>query len=110
MAASPLLRPGQVVRARGESWVVDRHVGGTQGSLLDVRGRGPCNRGARASFVLPYEPIEQLPSSDAPRIVRPRTWRHHARSILAAATPSYDSLRAPARATLTVLPFQLEPV
>lgn len=110
MAANPLLRPGQIIRARGESWVVDRHVGGTQGSLLDVRGRGPDNRGSRASFLLPYEPIEQLPSSDAPRIVRPRTWRHHARAILAAATPSSDSLRAPARATLTVLPFQLEPV
>jgi ERCC4-related helicase len=108
--ASPLLRPGQIIRARGESWVVDRHVGGTQGSLLDVRGRGPENRGARASFLLPYEPIEQLPSSDAPRIVRPRAWRHRACAILAAATPSYDSLRTPARATLTVLPFQLEPV
>jgi superfamily II DNA or RNA helicase len=110
MAASPLLRPGQIIRARGESWVVDRHVGGTQGSLLDVRGRGPDNRGTRTSFLLPYEPIEQLPSSEAARIVRPRAWRRHARSILAAATPSYDSLRAPARATLTLLPFQLEPV
>lgn len=110
MAATPHLRPGQIIRARGESWVVDRHVGGARGSLLDVHGRGPDNRGARASFLLPFEPIEQLPSSDTPRIVRPRTWRRHARAILAAATPSYDALRAPARATLTVLPFQLEPV
>jgi superfamily II DNA or RNA helicase len=110
MAAGPLLRPGQIIRARGESWVVDRHVPGPQGSLLDVHGRGPANRGARASFLLPFELIEQLPSSDAPRVVGPRTWRHRARSILAGATPSYDALRAPARATLTILPFQLEPV
>ena len=114
MAAAPLFRPGDIIRARGESWVVDRHVAGTHGSVLDVRGRGPDNRGTRASFLLPFEPIERLPSSDAPRIVRPRTWRRIARSILATATPSSDALRAPAlraaRATLAVLPFQLEPV
>ena len=110
MAATPLLRPGHVIRARGESWVVDRHVAGTHGSVLEVRGRGPDNRGERASFLLPFELIERLPSSDAPRIVRPRTWRRMARSILAAGTPSSDALRSPARATLAVLPFQLEPV
>jgi SNF2 family DNA or RNA helicase len=32
-----------------------------------------------------------------------------ARSILAGATPSYDSLRSPVHATLALLPFQLEP-
>ncbi len=110
MAATPLLRPGHIIRARGESWVVDRHVAGTHGSVLDVRGRGPDNRGTRASFLLPFEPIERLPSSDAPRIVRPRTWRRMARSVLATATPSSDALRSPARDTLAVLPFQLEPV
>src|SRR5688572_1382908 len=110
MAVTPLFRPGHVIRARGESWVVHRHVVGTHGSVLDVRGRGPDNRGTRASFLLPFEPIERLPSSDAPRIVRPRTWRRMARSILASATPSWDALRSPARATLAVLPFQLEPV
>ena len=110
MAAAPLLRPGHIVRARGESWVVERHVAGRHGSVLDVRGRGPDNRGTRASFLLPFEPIERLSSSEAPRIVRPRTWRRMARSILATATPSSDALRSPARATLTVLPFQLEPV
>src|SRR4029079_2678687 len=104
--AAPLFRPGHIIRARGESWVVQRHVAGPDGSVLDVRGRGPENRGARASFLLPFEPIERLPALDAPRIVRPRTWRRIARSILAAATPSYDALRSPARATLAVLPFQ----
>jgi superfamily II DNA or RNA helicase len=108
--AAPLLRPGHIIRARGESWVVHRHVAGTHGSVVDVRGRGPDNRGIRASFLLPFEPIERLPLSEAPRIVRPQTWRRVARSVLAAATPSYDALRSPARATIAVLPFQLEPV
>ena len=57
MAAIHLLRPGQIIRARGESWVVDRHVAGPQGSLLAVHGRGPGNRGTRASFLLPFELI-----------------------------------------------------
>jgi superfamily II DNA or RNA helicase len=109
MAATQLLRPGHIIRARGESWIVHRLVAGPDGSVLDVRGRGPDNRGIHASFLLPFEPIERLPSSDAPRIVRPRTWQRAARSILAAATPSYDALRSPAHAALTVLPFQLEP-
>ena len=110
MTTTQLLRPGDVIRARGESWIVHRHVAGTHGSVLDVCGRGPDNRSTRATFLLPFEPIERLPSSDAPRIVRPRTWRRAARSIVATATPSYDALRSPARATLAVLPFQLEPV
>jgi superfamily II DNA or RNA helicase len=110
MATTQLHRPGHIIRARGQTWVVHRHLAGAHGSVLEVRGRGAENRGARAAFLLPYEPIERLPSSETPRIVRPRTWRRIVRSILAGATPSYEALRAPARAALTVLPFQLEPV
>jgi superfamily II DNA or RNA helicase len=108
--ASHLLRPGHIIRARGESWAVHRHVAGTHGSVVEVRGHGADNRGIHTSFLLPYEPIELLPASEAPRIVRPRRWRHVARAMLASATPSYDGLRSPARAALAVLPFQLEPV
>jgi superfamily II DNA or RNA helicase len=110
MPAVQVLRPGQIIRARGQSWVVHCHRPGAHGSVLDVRGRDADNWGMRTSFLLPCEPIERLPLSDAPRMVRPRMWRAVARSILAAATPSYDSLRSPARARLAVLPFQLEPV
>ena len=110
MATIQPLRPGHVIRARGQSWIVHRHVAGTDGSVLEVRGRGIENHGKRTVFLLPYEPIERLPSSDTPRIVRPRTWRRLVPTILANATPSYDALRSPARAALAVLPFQLEPV
>jgi superfamily II DNA or RNA helicase len=107
--AAPLFRPGQTVRARDEQWVVHRHIAGVSGSILEVRGCGAHNRGTHASFLLPCEPIEPLQFSNAPRVVRPRTWRRIARATLAAATPSYDSLRAPLHAALRVLPFQLEP-
>jgi hypothetical protein len=59
--AAAALRPGHVIRARGESWVVHRHVTGALGSVIDVRGHGTSNRGIQTSFLLPYEPIELLP-------------------------------------------------
>jgi superfamily II DNA or RNA helicase len=102
-------RPGDVVRVRDQSWVVLRHVPGSHGAILEVRGRERTNLGLRACFLLPCEPIERLPMSGAPRIVRPRTWRRLVRATLAASTPSYDALRSPVRADLTILPFQLEP-
>ena len=77
--------------------------------MIEVRGRGAENRGVRTVFLLPFEPIDRLQSSNAPRIVRPRMWRRIARSALADATPSYDSLRSPVHAAFAVLPFQLEP-
>ena len=110
MATIQPLRPGHIIRARGQSWIVHRHVAGPDGSVLEVRGRGIENHGKRTVFLLPYEPIERLPLSETPRIVRPRTWRRLVPPILVNATPSYDALRCPARAALAVLPFQLEPV
>jgi superfamily II DNA or RNA helicase len=103
------LRAGDVVRIRDESWIVLRHAPGADGAILDVRGRDRSNLGLRTSFLLPCEPIERLPMSGAPRIVRPPRWRRLARAVLAASTPSYDALRSPVRANLTILPFQLEP-
>jgi superfamily II DNA or RNA helicase len=103
------LRPGDVVRIRDERWSVTRHVEGANGALLDVCGGDRENRGVRASFVLPCEPCERLPRSNAPRLVRPRTWRRRVRAALANATPAPDALRTRARDTLALLPFQLEP-
>jgi len=107
--SAPPLRAGDIVRVRDESWVVLRHILGAHGAILEVRGRDRSNLGLRTCFLLPAEPIERLPMSGAPRIVRPRTWRRVARAMLAASTPSHDALRSPARANLTILPFQLEP-
>ena len=97
------------MRARGESWVVHRCLPGSQGSVLEVRGRDADNRGIRTAFLLPFEPVDRLHSSETPRIVRPGTWRRMARPALAEATPSYDSLQSPLHAAFAILPFQLEP-
>ena len=89
--------------------MVDRYLPGSHGSVLEVRGRGADNRGIRTAFLLPFEPIDCLHSSETPRLVRPGTWRRIARTALAEATPSFDSLQSPLHAAFAILPFQLEP-
>src|SRR5262245_66351234 len=49
------------------------------------------------------------PGITPPRFVTMDRWRRGARWTLAGAVPRWTSLRAAARARLTVLPFQLEP-
>ncbi|MBI3048824.1 MAG: DEAD/DEAH box helicase [Acidobacteria bacterium] len=103
------LRCGDVVRIRSERWRIVGHVGYGGAALVEAAGCDGSNRNVRARFLLPYEPVDRLPSSPAPRLVRPTRWRYIARQTLAEACPGWSSLRTAARASLDVLPFQLEP-
>jgi superfamily II DNA or RNA helicase len=103
------MRPGETVRIRGERWIVQRQSGLGEVSTLDVRGADATNRGERARFLLPFEPIEPVALPREPKVVRVAEWRVVTRQILAAATPSPDCLRAAARGRFDVLPYQLEP-
>lgn len=104
------LRRGDVIRMRGERWRIVRHTGyGAGAAIVEAAGCSAGNRAIRARFLLPYEPIDRLPASPAPRLVSPARWRHVARRALAEASPSWASLRAAARARVDVIPFQLEP-
>ncbi|HET9358112.1 MAG TPA: DEAD/DEAH box helicase [Vicinamibacterales bacterium] len=107
--AAPVPVPGDLVRIRDERWTVTRHAPGLDAGVLEVRGRDRTNFGARASFLLPFDIVEPLPSSHAPRAARPRSWRRLTRSMLARATPSWGSLRTPLHARVALLAFQLEP-
>ena len=99
MSCAPEANPGwSIGRLPAKPW-----------SVLEVRGRDADNRGIRTAFLLPFEPIDRLHSSEAPRLVRPGTWRRIARTALAEATPSYDSLQRRSTPTFAILPFQLEP-
>jgi len=106
------LRPGDIVRIRDEKWRIVRHVsqvshGGA--SVVEAAGCDVTNRAKQARFLLPFEAVDRLHVLAAPRLVRPRRWRHVARRVLAEATSSWASLRAATRANLTLIPFQLEP-
>ena len=89
--------------------MVTRQTLGGSASILDVRGRDRTNRGAAASFILPFEIVERLTLASSPRRVRPARWRHVARALLVEAAPSWQSLRTAARARMSLLAFQLEP-
>jgi superfamily II DNA or RNA helicase len=107
-AISPL-RAGDIVRIRDERWRIVSRTAHGDTWVLDAAGCDTANRSSRGRFLLPFEPIDRLPSSTAPRLVRPARWRRIARRALADATPSWGSLRAAARADLALIPFQLEP-
>jgi superfamily II DNA or RNA helicase len=107
--AAPALRRGDVVRIRDERWTVTETLPGEDATILAVVGCGRANRGRRTRYILPFEPVERLPSINATRVVSRRRWRHLARTMLARATPAIDSLRAAAAADVDILPYQLEP-
>ena len=71
--------------------------------LIEATGCDLGNRSAHARFLLRYEIVDRLPVDRAPRIVRPRRWRHVAQRVLAEATGSRASLRTAARAHLTLI-------
>lgn len=107
--AAPAPRRGDVVRIRDERWTVTETLPCEDATILAVVGCGRANRGNRARYILPFEPIERLPSIGTTRVVSCRRWQHLARTMLAGATPSIDSLRAAASANVAILPYQLEP-
>jgi superfamily II DNA or RNA helicase len=108
MATLPSFRPGDIVRIRGDRWIVARHVIHGDCAILQAH-RGSAANAEHASFILPAEPIERLASSGRPRVVRPTRWRGAVRAALGRAAPSPTSLLTAAGATFDLLPFQLEP-
>ncbi len=103
------LAPGETVRIRDERWVVTRQTPGSDASVLEVRGRDRSNRDTRAAFLLPFEVVEHLASDRSVRRVSPVRWKRLTRALLCEATPTWQSLRTPLRARISLLPFQLEP-
>ena len=95
---------------RADRWRVVSRVSCGDATIVEAAGCGRANRNGRARFLLPFESIDRLPASPAPRVVRPARWRRIARDILARATPSWHCLRAALTADLALIPFQLEPV
>jgi len=107
--ANRSLRPGDVVRIRDQRWRIVTHAPLGDAAIVEAAGCDARNRTIRASFLLPFEKIDRLPSSPAPRVVRPGRWRRAVRRVLADATPSWTCLRTAAQSNLTLIPYQLEP-
>jgi superfamily II DNA or RNA helicase len=98
------------VRIRDQRWriVSESRFGAI--SIVDVDGGDRTNAGVKARFLLPFETVTEASRSlHAARFVTIERWRRAARSTLAAAVPTWTSLRAATRANIAILPFQLEP-
>src|SRR5688572_6826977 len=102
-------QPGEIVRIRDERWIVMRHLSYGTAAILEVSGCDRANRTVRTRFIVPFEPVDCLPASHAPRVVRPAAWRRVARHTLASSLSHDDLLRTIAAADASVFPFQLEP-
>ena len=116
--------PGELVRIRDVRWRVisctphgaaqGEAQGAAQGAAATLEVAGADARadssGARATFLLPFEPWNRLAPGHCPQSVSAGRWRRLVRRVVADATPSWTSLRAAPRARLTLIPFQLEPV
>ena len=109
MGPGTSVRAGDVVRIRGERWRIVRRLAYERAAIVDTSGCDAANRGVRARFLLPCEPIDRIEVSSAPRVVSPAAWRRVARRVLGEASPSWTSLRAAATAGISIVPFQLEP-
>jgi len=104
------LRTGDAVTIRDERWRVAAEASFGPISIIEVDGCDATNHGIRARFLLPFETVDSTaPGTTPPRFITMDRWRRAARWALAGAVPRWTSLRAVARARLTVLPFQLEP-
>ena len=93
---------GDVVRIRDERWTVAESSPHRDVTVLTVVGCDRANRGCRARYLLPFEPVERLPAVDTSRVVSHERWRQMARRVLAEAVPAIDSLLAPANADIAI--------
>jgi superfamily II DNA or RNA helicase len=100
---------GDLVRIRDERWTVSDTVVHRDSTVLTVVGCDHSNRGSRTRYLLPFEPVDRLPSVSTTQVTSHPRWRHLAREVLARTSPSIDSLRAAATADISILPYQLEP-
>jgi superfamily II DNA or RNA helicase len=101
-------RPGSTVRTRGAHWRVVDVRAFDACRLVTLAGLAPPHLGLERQLIEPFDTIETVSASGAPRVVRAGRWRDAFRSLVADSTPP-GGLREARRAQLELLPHQLEP-
>ena len=82
------IHAGDLLEIRRYRWLVLDVRAYERCQLLTVAGAGPGNAGTYRQFLVPIEVIAPLNRPRAPRVVRPRRWRHACRELLADCTPA----------------------
>jgi superfamily II DNA or RNA helicase len=98
---------GELVRARRDRWrVVDtKTFAGCH--LITMSGATAANYGVERRLLAPFDAIDRVPSSHAPRLAGAGRWRRALRDLLHRGVPG--ELRATANANIDLLPHQLQP-
>jgi len=100
---------GDRVTVRGERWIVEEATAFAGTTVLSLTGADHERTGRRCRVLTPFDRPVATPRHARIRGVTRRRWMHqlHAHT---AALRGYRELRAPVRAAIDILPFQLEPV
>ena len=103
-----MVRAGDIVVIRDGRWRVLTVRPHGAATVIETRGCDATNRAARATFLLPFEPVT-VARTPHPAVVSRGRWRRAARQILSDVTPAWWSLKRGVDATFDVLPYQLAP-
>ena len=98
---------GDRVTVRGERWIVEEATAFAGATLLNLLSADqPARR--RCRLLAPFDAPVPTRRSAAMRAVTRRRWMHHLHARLSE-LHAFGELRAPQRAAIDILPFQLEP-
>jgi superfamily II DNA or RNA helicase len=98
---------GELVRARRDRWRVVNTTRFDSCQLVTLAGATGTNHGVERTLLTPFDTIDRIPSSQAPRMSGAVRWRCALRSLLHQGLPG--ELRATANADIDLLPHQLQP-
>jgi superfamily II DNA or RNA helicase len=105
---NPAVRPGDVVRARGDGWRVRELRSFSDCAFIRLVGVGCDNRGVARTLLWPFDRPASMFHDRHPRCVGRRHWMHALRSLLADEV-EFGRLRAAAAARIDLFDWQLEP-
>src|SRR5688572_6506705 len=100
--------PGDRVMVRGERWVVQDTTAFTDATLLNLATTDEQGPPRRCRLLAPFDRPVPIRSTPGIRATTPRRWMHHLHA-LRVERGAFGELRAPLRAGIDLLPFQLEP-
>src|SRR5215813_5423756 len=102
-----IFHAGELVRVRGERWRIVSTTPFDGCQLVTIAGAATRNYGVERQLLAPFDAIDPIPSSPAPRMAGTVRWRRALRDLLHRGLPG--ELRATANATIELLPHQLQP-
>src|SRR5215470_12829898 len=102
-----IFHPGESVRARRDRWRVVNTTRADGCQLVTLVGATAANGGVERTLLAPFDTIDRIRSSQAPRMAGAVRWRRALRGLLHRGLPG--ELRATARADIDLLPHQLQP-